>query len=105
LPAAAWAEKEGTYTSTERRVQWSNRAIDPPGAAKQDLEAVCLLAKRMGLGQSFDYSGAAAVLEEINRAVPAYRGITRERLDSHSLIWPCSGRPPDQADFAPGWLI
>lgn len=89
LPAAAWAEKEGTYTSTERRVQWSSRAIDPPGSAKQDLEILCLLAKKMGLGSSFDYTGAAAVLDEINRAVPAYKGITRERLDACGLIWPC----------------
>ena len=43
LPAAAWAEKEGSYTSTERRVQWSCKAIEPPGEAKPDLEIVCSL--------------------------------------------------------------
>ena len=41
LPAAAWAEKEGSYTSTERRVQWSSKAIAPPGEARADLEIVC----------------------------------------------------------------
>ena len=53
LPAASWAEKEGTYTSTERRVQWSNRAIEPPGEAKSDLEIVSKVANSMGL--KFDY--------------------------------------------------
>lgn len=87
LPAAAWAEKEGTYTSTERRVQWSNRAIEPPGEAKSDLEIVCTVAKSMGL--NFDYPDAAAVLAEINKMVPTYKGITRERLGIGGLIWPC----------------
>ena len=79
LPAAVWAEKEGTYTSTERRVQWSNKAIEPPGEALSDLEIVCRVARRLGL--DFDYPDAASVLAEINRLVPQYGGITRERLD------------------------
>lgn len=87
LPAASWAEKEGTYTSTERRVQWSNRAIEPPGEAKSDLEIVCMVAKSMGL--NFDYPDAASVLAEINRLVPTYKGITRDRLGIGGLIWPC----------------
>lgn len=87
LPAASWAEKEGTYTSTERRVQWSNRAIEPPGEAKSDLEIVCMVAKSMGL--NFDYPDAASVLVEINRLVPTYKGITRDRLGIGGLIWPC----------------
>jgi formate dehydrogenase major subunit len=87
LPAAAWAEKEGTYTSTERRVQWSNKAIEPPGEALSDLEIICLVARRLGL--EFNYENAASVLEEINRLVPQYGGITRERLGVPGLIWPC----------------
>lgn len=87
LPAASWAEKEGTYTSTERRVQWSNRALEPPGEAKSDLEIVCMVAKSMGL--NFDYPDAASVLAEINSLVPTYKGITRERLGIGGLIWPC----------------
>jgi formate dehydrogenase (coenzyme F420) alpha subunit len=89
LPSSAWAEKEGSFTSTERRVQWSNKAIDPPGEAKADLVIICEVAKRLGL--HFDYPNAAAVLSEINLLVPAYNGITRERLESGSLIWPCTG--------------
>jgi formate dehydrogenase major subunit len=87
LPAASWAEKDGTYTSTERRVQWSNRAIEPPGEAKSDLEIVCMAANNMGL--KFDYPDAASVLAEINSLVPTYKGITRERLGIGGLIWPC----------------
>ncbi|OPY52838.1 MAG: Formate dehydrogenase subunit alpha [Methanosaeta sp. PtaU1.Bin060] len=87
LPAAAWAEKEGTYTSTERRVQWSHKAIEPPGDARSDLDIVCNLAQRLGL--DFSYAGAADVLAEINSLVPAYGGITRERLGDFGLVWPC----------------
>ncbi len=87
LPAAVWAEKEGTYTSTERRVQWSQKAISPPGEALSDLEIVCDVANHLGL--DFDYPNAAAVLAEINRLVPQYGGITRPRLDGMGLIWPC----------------
>jgi len=87
LPAAAWAEKEGSFTNTERRVQWSSKALDPPGAALSDLEIVCRVGKSLGL--DFDYPDAASVLAEINRTVPQYGGITRERLGRAGLIWPC----------------
>ncbi len=87
LPGAVWAEKEGSYTNTERRVQWSCRAIDPPGAALSDLEIVCKVARSLGL--DFYYPDAASVLAEINRTVPQYAGITRERLERDGLVWPC----------------
>ncbi len=92
LPASVWAEKEGTYTSTERRVQWSNKALEPPGEARSDLDIICDVARRLGL--EFNYPDAASVTAEINRLVPAYGGITHERLNSeqlssHGLVWPC----------------
>ena len=92
LPASAWAEKEGTYTSTERRVQWSHKALEPPGEARSDLDIICDVARRLGL--EFNYPDAASVTAEINRLVPAYGGITHERLNSenlnpHGLVWPC----------------
>jgi formate dehydrogenase alpha subunit len=89
LPGSVWAEKEGTYTSTERRVQWSNKAIEPPGEARADLDIICDLARRMGLQKQFDYPDAASVLAEINRLLPAYGGITRDRLGTQGLVWPC----------------
>jgi formate dehydrogenase major subunit len=87
LPAAAWAEKDGTYTSTERRVQWSCKAIEPPGEARSDLEIVGLVARSLGL--KFEYLDAASVLSEINQLVTQYGGITRERLEGFGLVWPC----------------
>ena len=87
LPAAVWAEKEGSYTSTERRVQWSSKAIEPPGSALSDLDIICRVAGRMGL--DFSYPDAASVLAEINRLVPQYGGISRDRLGPQGLIWPC----------------
>lgn len=88
LPAAVWAEKEGSFTNTERRVQWSSKAVEPPGSALPDLEIICMVARSLGL--DFDYPDAASVLAEINRTVPQYAGITRERLGKEgSLVWPC----------------
>jgi predicted molibdopterin-dependent oxidoreductase YjgC len=88
LPAAAWAEKDGSYTSMERRVQWIDRAVPPVGEAKEGLWIINEIGKRMGL----DLKGgsAADVLEEINRTVPQYGGMTRERIAKiGGLRWPC----------------
>ncbi|HOO54711.1 MAG TPA: formate dehydrogenase subunit alpha [Methanothrix sp.] len=88
LPAAAWAEKEGSFTSSERRVQWIDRAVPPPGEARSDLWAILELANRLGL--DFDYSGPEEVLAEIGRIVPSYAGISRERAEARGgVIWPC----------------
>ncbi len=89
LPAAAWAEKEGTFTSTERRVQWSRRAITPPGEARDALWIIGQVGRRLGL--DLDYRGAEAVLSEINQFVPLYGGLTPQRLRgvSDGLFWPC----------------
>ena len=87
LPGAVWAEKEGSFTNTERRVQWSFKAVDPPGSALSDLEIVCMVGRTLGI--ELDYPDAASVLAEINRTVPQYAGITRDRLGESSLVWPC----------------
>ncbi len=87
LPGAVWAEKEGSFTNTERRVQWSHNAIEPPGEARSDRGIICDVARSLGL--QFDYPDAASVLAEINRTVPQYAGILRERLEGSSLVWPC----------------
>lgn len=88
LPAAAWAEKEGSYTSSERRVQWSPRVIDPPGEARADLSTIIRLANLLGL--SFNYAGPEEVLAEIGRVVKSYAGISRERAEGRGgVIWPC----------------
>jgi formate dehydrogenase major subunit len=88
LPAAAWAEKDGSYTSMERRVQWIDRAVPPVGEAKEGLWIINQIARRLGL--DFNYTDAAQVLKEINRFVPAYGGMTRERISKvGGLRWPC----------------
>lgn len=88
LPAAAWAEKDGSYTSMERRVQWIDKAVSPPGEAKEGLWIIDQVAQRLGLDLS--YSSAADVLKEMNRFIPAYGGMTRERISKiGGLRWPC----------------
>jgi formate dehydrogenase alpha subunit len=87
LPAAAFAEKEGCFTSTERRVQRVHKALDPPGEARGDWQIICELATRMGYSMS--YADTAAIQEEIASVTPSYGGITYERLEEGSLQWPC----------------
>lgn len=88
LPAAAWAEKDGSYTSMERCVQWIDKAVEAPGEAKEGMWIICQLARRMGL--DFPYENAAQVLQEINRLVPQYGGMTLERISKvGGLRWPC----------------
>ncbi len=91
LPAAAWAEKSGSRTNTDRRVQWSPKAVDPPGEARPDWKIVIDLAHRLGLGQFFPYGSPEDVLEEIRRIVPAYGGISAGRLSqaAEGIAWPC----------------
>ena len=87
LPVASFAEKDGTFTNTERRVQRVRKALQPPGQARVDWQVTCNLARRMGYEMS--YSGAAAIQDEIAALTPSYGGITYDRLESGSLQWPC----------------
>lgn len=87
LPAAAWAEKDGTFTSTERRVQRVRAAVHPPGSARSDRELLCGLADAMGA--HWHYDGPEAVFEEIRSLVAQYHGITYARIEDTGLQWPC----------------
>jgi len=88
LPGASFAEKEGTFTSTDRRVQCVRKAIEPPGEAKADWEILQLLARRIGC-PGLDFASPAAVLDEIARVTPIYAGISRERLEQEGFLqWP-----------------
>ena len=87
LPAAAFADKEGTFTNTERRIQRIRQALMPPGEAKADWEIISALAERMG--HSFGYESAAQIMEEITSLTPIYGGIRFDRLDQDGLQWPC----------------
>lgn len=88
LPAACYAEKEGTFTSTERRIQRLHQAVEPPGNARTDSDIICVLAERAGY-DGMRYAGPSAVMDEIASLTPIYGGITYERLSPHGLQWPC----------------
>jgi predicted molibdopterin-dependent oxidoreductase YjgC len=86
LPGAAFAEKEGTYVNTERRIQLSRKALDPPGQARGDLDIIIDLSNRLGLRTPF--RSAAEVMEEIARVTPSWRGVTHARLAGPGLQYP-----------------
>lgn len=88
LPATSFAEKDGTFTNTERRVQRVRKAINPVGNSKPDWQIVCEIAKRMK-GKGFDFAHPSEIMSEIARLTPSYGGITYQRLDSGGLQWPC----------------
>ena len=88
LPAVAFAEKQGTFTNTERRVLWVEKAVNPPGQARQDWEIIQEVAKRMGYPMA--YASVKEIIAEINATTPQYAGITFERLmNGERLQWPC----------------
>ena len=91
LPAACYAEKEGTFTSTERRIQRLSKAVEPPGVARADWEIICAIAERAGY-QGMRYADPAAIMDEIAALTPIYGGIAYGRLDPHGLQWPCPDR-------------
>lgn len=88
FPATCYAEKDGTFTNTERRVQRVRKAVDPPGEARVDWEILCDIAKGMG-APGFDYTCAEDIFNEIRECMPSYRGMTYERIDKVGLQWPC----------------
>jgi formate dehydrogenase alpha subunit len=86
LPAACFAEKDGTFTSTERRVQRVRKAVEPPGIAKPDWQIFCDLSKKMGY--EMDYESAADIFAEAASLAPQYKGITYSRIEETGLQWP-----------------
>jgi predicted molibdopterin-dependent oxidoreductase YjgC len=97
LPAASWAEKDGTITNTDRRVQRIRRAIQPRGQARSDWEIICDLAQRIErrLGRpnsaGWDYSNPSEVMAELSSVSPEYAGISYERIERtgglHVPVW------------------
>ena len=88
LPAASFAEKEGTFTNTERKVQRVRKAVESPGDVRNDWEIICNLADRMGY--SMHYENARAIMEEITEVTPSYCGINYDRLQHDGIHWPCT---------------
>lgn len=87
LPAACYAERDGTYTSTERRVQRGRKAIDPPAEARADWRILTELLQRCGVPG--EYADPAEIMTEIAQLTPSYGGISYSRLEGHGLQWPC----------------
>lgn len=87
LPAASFAETDGTFVNTERRVQRVRKAVEPPGEARDDWRIVADLSAR--LGYPMRYAGAAEIWDELRRAAPIFGGITYERLEKGGIQWPC----------------
>jgi formate dehydrogenase major subunit len=87
LPVAVFAEKDGTFTNTERRVQRVRKALEPPGEAKTDWEVICGISSKMGY--PMHYASAKEIFAEVATVTPSYAGITYERLEKEGLQWPC----------------
>ena len=88
LPAAAFAEQQGTYTNTERRVQLSYPAVESPGEAYPGWAIIAELAGWLGLEWDYDYPGD--IFTEMAALTPQYAGISYDRLAAEgSLQWPC----------------
>jgi len=98
LPAASFAEKDGTFTNTERRVQRVRRAIEPVGESKPDWMIPCEIAKHMG-HEGFDFTHPSQIMEEIASLTPSYAGITYERLESRGIQWPCPSEDSEGTPF------
>ncbi len=88
LPAACFAEKNGTFTNSERRVQRVRKALEPPEGTKPDWEIICELADRMGYSR-MNYSDPSEIMDEIASLTPIYGGMSFERIEDTGLQWPC----------------
>lgn len=87
LPSSCFAEKDGTFSNTERRVQRVRKAVDSPGEARDDWWITCEIGTRMGF--EMKYKDSEEIFEEIRTVTPSYAGITYERIDQEGIHWPC----------------
>ena len=88
LPATSFAEKDGTFTSTERRVERIRKAVKAPGQAREDWQIICEIATRAGY--KMEYASAQAIFTELAQVTPSYHGMSYERLEKDfGLQWPC----------------
>jgi len=87
FPSRCFAEKDGTFSNTERRVQRIRKAVEPPGEARDDWAIICDISSRMGFPMF--YENSRAIMEEISMVTPSYAGITYDRIEDVGLHWPC----------------
>lgn len=87
LPAASFAEKDGTFTNTERRVQRVRKAIDPVGNSRPDWQITAEISTRMGY--KMDYPSPKEIYDEIASLSPLFAGINYARIEQNGIQWPC----------------
>ena len=87
LPSACYAEKDGTFSNTERRVQRVRKAVEAPGEAREDWKIICDIAGRMGY--PMPYADSREIMDELRRVTPSYAGISYERIEHEGIHWPC----------------
>ncbi|MQY82614.1 formate dehydrogenase subunit alpha [archaeon] len=88
LPIASFAEKDGTFTATDRRVQRVNKAIEPLGDSRPDWQVLSQIADLLGYPMEYDSPGE--IMDEIACLAPIYGGISHRRLEEEDLRWPCT---------------
>jgi formate dehydrogenase major subunit len=92
LPSASFAERDGTVTNAERRVQRVRKAVEPVGTTKADWQIVAELARAMGHEKEFSFKDVEAIFNEIAKTVPSYAGITYAKLEKPEAVqWPAAG--------------
>ena len=89
LPATSFAEKDGTFTNTERRVQRVRKVLEPVGEARPDWMIISEIGRRMGYEKDFSYSDPSEIMDEIASLTPSYGGINYGRIEEVGLQWPC----------------
>jgi len=97
LPATCWAEKDGTFTNSERRIQLIRKAVNPPGRARADWQIICQVSTAMGYSMS--YSHPSEIFDEMASLTPSYSGISFERTEKVGLQWPCVGPDHPGTEF------
>ncbi|MBC8223536.1 formate dehydrogenase subunit alpha [Candidatus Bathyarchaeota archaeon] len=87
LPAASFAEKDGTFTATDRRIQMIRKAVDPVGGSRPDWVIISDISRRLGF--QMNYESPSDIMDEIASLGGIYGGVSHERLENEDLRWPC----------------
>ena len=99
LPATCYAEKDGTFTASERRVQRVRKAVEAPGQARVDWTILAEVSRRLG-GNGFDWKCAEDIFNEIRKCIPNYSGISYEKIDRlNGVQWPCTSEDHEGSKY------
>ena len=90
LPACSYAEKDGTFTATDRRVQLVRKTMEPLGESRPDWGIIQELSRRLGYPMS--YRSPSEIMDEVARVAPIYGGMSHARLQGEDLRWPCRSK-------------